>query len=411
MKVTGIIAEYNPLHNGHRYHIDESRKLTGADYVIVLLSGDYVQRGEPALLDKHLRAQMALAAGADLVLELPFPFCSMSAEDFASCAVSMFNYLGVVDYLAFGSECGDLEALYHTASILCREPESYRLALKSALSQGLSFPAAREYALSCYLNASEPWRNGLSVLSSPNNLLGIEYCKALIYTESSIHPVTIARKGSGYHDSSVCSDSFPSATAIRQILKNQQDSKLPGLVPEEILPLFHKGEYLFPDDFSSLLDYAVLSSLPDGYEGIYGFSRELSDRLTGAALSPCSWEERILQLKTRNYTYTRISRALLSLLLRLTEEEVQFFRDAMKEYPVIRILGFQRSAQPLLSAIKASCPVPLLSKLADAFKNLPPASLQILEKGILASHIYASVQSRKYNHSPVHEYCRQLTIR
>lgn len=410
MKVTGIIAEYNPLHNGHRYHLQKAREMTDADYVIALISGDYVQRGEPAILDKQLRARMALTAGADLVLELPFPFCSMSAEDFAACGISILDHLGVVNCLSFGSELGDTDALSHIASVLAEEPESYRCLLKSALAQGLSFPAAREYALIHYFQEQDYSFSDHSILASPNNLLGVEYCKALIKAGSSIIPVTIARKGSGYHEPSIDPAIFSSATAIRRLLKDQGISNLSGLVPDEILSLFEPDTFLFPEDFSGLLEYAVLSSLPKGYQHIYGFSRELSDRLSASALSSCTWEERIQQLKTRNYTYTRISRALLSLLLNLTEEEAGTFRTAIQDFPVIRILGFRRTALPLLSAIKSNCSVPLISKLADAHRQLPPSSLQMLEKGILSSHIYSAVQSRKYGRQPVNEYCRQITV-
>lgn len=454
MNVTGIIAEYNPLHSGHRYHIERSRKETGADYIIAVMSGDYVQRGEPAVLDKHTRARMALLSGADLVLELPFPFCCSSAEDFAASGTGVLDALGVTDTLSFGSESGDLENMKKAARFLAREPEEFRLALKDALAAGQSFPAARQTALSQVLGTDADRKNKDQVpgadslgkpqvpgadslgkpqipgpnslgkpqipgtgslsdsgfLAQPNNILGIEYLKALRRLDSRIRPFTISRAGSGYHESSVEEGAFASATALRRLLREGDLSGLKNQVPPEILPLFSQGHFLFPEDCSQILNYAILMAQPGGYVRFNGFSKELSDRLACQAADGGSWNERILRLKTRNYTYTRISRALLSLMLNLTKEEADSWKDDFGPAPFTRILGFRRTAAPLLSAVKKHSSIPIIAKAADAEKLLPPKTAVMFRRGMEASQIRSSILAGKYGLSPVNEYRRPIQI-
>ena len=247
MKTAGIIAEYNPFHKGHEYQIKYTKERLKADYVIVAMSGDYVQRGTPALISKHARAEMALRCGADLVLEMPVSVSTASAEAFAMGGVSLLDGLGVVDMLCFGSESGEISALKELAEILVEEPEEYKKLLKSFLSEGLTFPAARSQALTEYFknprnfNGDDfdgvltPLLNEVTqILNTPNNILGIEYCKALLRLNSRICPVTIRREGMGYHETTVpegdlassspdlhsSTDSFASATAIRSLIQN-----------------------------------------------------------------------------------------------------------------------------------------------------------------------------------------------
>ena len=213
MKIVGLIAEYNPFHNGHLYHIRKAKEITGADAVLVIMSGNYVQRGTPAIMPKHLRAQVALESGVAAVFELPVCYATGSAEYFATGAVSLLNHLGCVDALCFGSECGDYALLERIAGILTEEPEDYTFYLKEALRKGLSFPRARQQALSSYLKDE----NVDQVLDEPNNILGIEYIKALYQTGSLIKGYTIQRKESGYHDRDL-SGNYSSASAIRRLL-------------------------------------------------------------------------------------------------------------------------------------------------------------------------------------------------
>lgn len=400
-------------------------------------------RGEPAVLDKHTRARMALLSGADLVLELPFPFCCSSAEDFAASGTGVLDALGVTDTLSFGSESGDLENMKKAARFLAREPEEFRLALKDALAAGQSFPAARQTALSQVLGTDAdlknkdqvsgadslgklqiPGPNGLGkpqipgtgslsdpgFLAQPNNILGIEYLKALRRLDSRIRPFTISRAGSGYHESSVEEGAFASATALRRLLREGDLSGLKNQVPPEILPLFSHGHFLFPEDCSQILNYAILMAQPGGYVRFNGFSKELSDRLACQAADGGSWNERILRLKTRNYTYTRISRALLSLMLNLTKEEADSWKDDFDPAPFTRILGFRRTAAPLLSAVKKHSSIPVIAKAADAEKLLPPKTAVMFRRGMEASQIRSSILAGKYGFSPVNEYRRPIQI-
>ena len=290
MKVTGIIAEYNPFHRGHKYQIDYCKKELGADYVIVAMSGDYVQRGTPALLSKHVRAEMALRCGADLVLEMPVSVSTASAEAFAMGGVSMLDGLHIVDSLCFGSEYGEVSALMELAEILVEEPEEYRQLLKEFLSNGLSFPSARCQALTEYFKNPHnftgddfdgvltPLLNQIvQILNSPNNILGIEYCKALLRLKSNIKPVTLKRQGMGYHETLAetdgsdrfsCTDgsTFASASAIRELLKAtltpETISRIASQVPDEISLLLasslQRNGFLTEDALDPLLSYLSL---------------------------------------------------------------------------------------------------------------------------------------------------------
>ena len=214
MKVAGIIVEYNPFHKGHEYHIAETRRITGADFVVAVMSGNFTQRGIPACLDKFMRAECALACGADVVLELPFCYATGSAEYFAVGAVTILDKLGCVDSLCFGTETDVPISLYtETAAFLCKEPAGYKKTLQEGLRAGLTFPQARLAAARPYLS-----EEALTLLESPNALLGLEYCKALCRRKSRITPYTVGRVGAGYHEESVTSEGFSSATALRTLL-------------------------------------------------------------------------------------------------------------------------------------------------------------------------------------------------
>lgn len=412
MKTIGIIAEYNPFHQGHAYQISQARSVFQADFVVAAISGDFVQRGEPAVFDKYTRTAMALNCGADLVVELPVEFATGSAEDFAACGAALLDKLGVVDELLFGSEEGNLAPLQAAADVLLAEPEDFRFTLKDWLAKGLSYPAAREKALRTALGDQI-----FDGFASPNNILGIEYLKALKRRGSSIKPLTIKRRGQGYHDDAVPEAGvFASASSLREILRDEASASSSALFsrhtnPEslsrlqELLPpgTFHAllaedalKAPVFADDLSGLLQYRLLSALHQGEDlsRYADLSPELSARLTRLALTPASFTERIQQLKTRNLTYTRISRALLHLVLGITDKDMAAARQA-DFVSFIRILGFQKEAAPLLSAIKKAAAVPLVSKVADAGQSLSPEAMQQLNRSLYASHLYQSLVFQK----------------
>ena len=412
MRTTGIIAECNPFRNGHKYHITQAKALSGADFCVVAMSGDFVQRGEPAVCSKHIRARSALICGADLVLEIPSIFATGSAEDFASCGVALLSGLGVVDNLCFGSECGVAGPLMEAARYLNREPEDYKARLREGVKSGLTWPQARSQSLQ---QAGGLSQEALNALGSPNNLLGIEYCRAILRQNSALKPWTILRLGNGYHDDRLNGDQA-SASALRKAMAAQTDSPLMEetfnrYVPEEISDLLSGSRPLFPDDFSTVLNFALAERMRDGrgLADLEGMNYDLERRLSRLLISPASWEGRIRQLKTRQYTYTRISRALLHILLGITSEQAAVSRSAGYS-PYARVLGFRRKAAPLLSAIKRQGTIPLITKTAVARKQLTGTALDMLNQDFYNSHLWQSIYFGKYGETVKNEFTQEIAV-
>lgn len=390
MKIVGLITEYNPFHAGHLYHMQQARELTGADYCVVLMSGSFVQRGEPAIFDKYLRTKTALLAGADLVLEIPAAFSTASAHEFAAYGVALLSAIGV-DAVVFGSECGQVEILKQAAYALNHESAEFQERLRKGLKAGLTYPQARAKAL----EMEDTWA---SVLSSPNNILGIEYLRAAEDLHSPMEFYTISRKGSGYHEDTLADANFPSASAIRGIIRNSlsKDKDLLDILashlPAVTHPAYTGAVPVFVDDFSELLNAAVLQM--QATFSIADLSPELAARLAKPPYCPLSFEERIQALKTRQLTYTRVSRALLHLALGMREEDISRWKD--EGYALYaRILGFRRQSSPLLSCLHKKSSIPLITKMADAAQNLSPSALALLEQEVYASHLYQTVRMKR----------------
>ena len=390
MKIVGLITEYNPFHAGHLYHMQQARELTGADYCVVLMSGSFVQRGEPAIFDKYLRTKTALLAGADLVLEIPAAFSTASAHEFAAYGVALLSAIGV-DAVVFGSECGQIEFLKQAASALNHESAEFQERLRKGLKAGLTYPQARAKAL----EMEDTWA---SVLSSPNNILGIEYLRAAEDLHSPMEFYTISRKGSGYHEDTLADANFPSASAIRGIIRNSlsKDKDLLDILashlPAVTHPAYTGAVPVFVDDFSELLNAAVLQM--QATFSIADLSPELAARLAKPPYFPLSFEERIQALKTRQLTYTRVSRALLHLVLGMREEDISRWKE--EGYALYaRILGFRRQSSPLLSCLHKKSSIPLITKMADAAQNLSPSALALLEQEVYASHLYQTVRMKR----------------
>ncbi|WP_455903287.1 nucleotidyltransferase family protein [Clostridium sp.] len=390
MKIVGLITEYNPFHAGHLYHMQRARELTGADYCVVLMSGSFVQRGEPAIFDKYRRTKAALLAGADLVLEMPAAFSTASAHEFAAYGVALLSAIGV-DAVVFGSECGQIETLRQAAYALNHESAEFRERLQKGLKAGLTYPQARAKAL----EMEDTWA---SVLSSPNNILGIEYLRAAEDLHSPMEFYTISRKGSGYHEDTLADANFPSASAIRGIIRNSlsKDKDLLDILashlPAVTHPAYTGAVPVFVDDFSELLNAAVLQM--QATFSIADLSPELAARLAKPPYCPLSFEERIQALKTRQLTYTRVSRALLHLALDMHEEDISLWKD--EGYALYaRILGFRRQSSPLLSCLHKKSSIPLITKMADAAQSLAPSALALLEQEVYASHLYQTVRIKR----------------
>ncbi len=413
MKIVGLITEYNPFHNGHQYHIEKAIQLTGADAAVVVMSGDYVQRGAPAIMPKHLRAEMALKCRAAAVFELPVCYATASAELFALGAVSLLDRLGIVDCLCFGSECNDLEGLQRIADILSEEPEAYRTLLLDHLKTGLSYPAARQEALSAYMGV----RDCSFLLNDPNNILGIEYLKALKKLNSRIRPYTIKRLESNYHDIRLQS-SYSSASAIRSLLAYSSSvistrsggetfddtpfsnilSELEDQVPHSCLSLlkdYHKVLYpVYSNDFSLLLKYKLLNKQARDLNRYMDVTEDLANRIQKQLDNYFNYNQFCELLKTREVTQTRINRALLHIMLGLKKNNVKEYTENGFHF-YARLLGFRKDSAKVLTAVSRESALPLLTKLSDT-EQLSLLGRRMLHHDILASNLYESVVTDKF---------------
>ena len=406
MRVTGIIMECNPFHEGHGFLLKEARRITQADYIIVVMSGDYVQRGEPAVFDKYIRADQVLKAGADLVLELPLYMACGSAEYFARGGIFQLEKLGVVTDLCFGSETGDLDHLAQCARILSLAEDTegpvspfqeiYQEKLRCALSSGLPFPAARTQALEGILP------------SAPNDLLGVEYCRALSACRSAVRPHAIRRidvPSATQHrqellkNREALSGLFPDLTKTGLIkaglteadpaeadpVKTPADFRLPGAWPQTgvtDVPVFPVG----PDDFSPVLLYALCMN-EAGLDQYTDVSRSLADRIRNLLPQFRGFSDFADLLKTRNLTRTRVSRCLLHILLQLRKERLQAL--VSQGYALYaRPLAMNRQASPLYAAIRGNSSIPLLSKLSRAGSLLSPEAYSFLQEEIRSEDLY-----------------------
>lgn len=387
-KVLGIIAEYNPFHNGHLYHLAESKKAIGADYTIAIISGNFVQRGDTSLTNKWSKAEMALKNGIDLVIELPVIYSISSAENFASGAIKILNSLKIVDYVSFGSELCDVNLLNDFAEVLYNEPKEYVSILNHELGKGFSYPKARENALLIYLNDIRKYAN---ILSSPNNILAIEYLKALKYQKSSITPVSIKRDKVDYNDTQMV-DGFASATAIRKIALTNDVWSLRRAMPKSSFDIMYdclrsgktvsslsKFEYEIIYNLRKM-SLSEIADLPDVSEG-------LENSIKNAANSCNNITEFINIVKSKRYTVTRLKRILLYCLLGITKKDMQ---ASKKTNPYIRILGFNDKGKELLSGIAHANPkldiVTSVKKYLDTSSN--KVLKNMLEKDIFATNVY-----------------------
>ena len=424
MKIVGLIAEYNPFHNGHLYHIRKAKEITGADAVLVIMSGNYVQRGTPAIMPKHLRAQVALESGVAAVFELPVCYATGSAEYFATGAVSLLNHLGCVDALCFGSECGDYALLERIAGILTEEPEDYTFYLKEALRKGLSFPRARQQALSSYLKDE----NVDQVLDEPNNILGIEYIKALYQTGSLIKGYTIQRKESGYHDRDL-SGNYSSASAIRRLLAQAGSSihlrsdsiydepplsdvltRLEDQAPSACIDLLrdtHLIRYpVYANDFSLLLKYRLMNETSDSLMKYLDITEDLANRIMKHIDDLISYEQFCDLLKSRDLTYTRISRSLLHILLQIKTADMLDYQ-ARGNCQYARLLGFRMDQSSVLTILKQTSRIPLITKLTQT-DSLSETGLSMLHTDIQAANLYESVLTDKFKIPFFNEYRQQI---
>lgn len=389
--VLGIIAEYNPFHNGHLYHLIESKKLTNSDFSIAIMNGNFTQRGDVSIVDKWEKTKMAINNGIDLVIELPTFYAISSAENFASGAIKILDSLGIVDYISFGSECNDISILNEISDVLANEPKEYKTLLSHELSRGVSFPKARERALMMYLNDVRRYAN---ILSAPNNILGIEYLKALKKQKSRIHPITIKREGSGYNDITPPINSrFASATTIRNLCQSIDDiTPLQKFVPEPTFDIleenFKKGNFVKNlSAFDKEIIFTLRKMSTDEISNLPGVSEGLEFSLKNAANECNSIVELLSIIKSKRYTQTRLQRILLYALLGITQKDMEM---SMSTVPYIRVLGFNDKGQELISEIsKRNRKLEIISSVKKFMDKKSNSNLKIMmNTDIWATDVY-----------------------
>ena len=385
-KILGIVSEYNPFHLGHLYHLKESKKIIKPDYTVAIMSGNFVERGDTAIIDKWSRAEMALKNGVDLVIELPLVYSISSAENFAMGAIKILDSLNMDTTISFGSESGNISVLNEIAKVLVQEPPEYLYILNHELSLGISFPKAREHALLMYLNDIRKYAN---ILSESNNILGIEYLKAIQKQKARLSAVTVTRKGSKYNSTNL-EDSYPSATAIRQGIINGENLEkcMPKASYKILQNKISKNEFV-PGiaTFEQAILYKLrtmsieeIASLPDVSEGLENKIKKASDSCNTLI-------DLTNMIKSKRYTMTRINRILLYVLLNITKKDIE---DSYKALPYIRVLGVNQKGKELLSKIsKANKKLSIVTspkKFLDTNKN--KILKNMLEKDMFASNIY-----------------------
>lgn len=384
MKACGLVVEYNPFHHGHLHHVQQAKKISSADCVIAVMSGSFLQRGEPAIIDKFHRAKAALASGVDIVLELPYAFAVQSSELFAKGAVHTLHEIGA-ETLVFGSESGYIDDFLSSYNMFKTKEDDYNYYLKEAINQGNAFPQASQKAYT---------RIGMHTshvdLSLPNNILGFSYLKTILEQQLSIKPLTIKRIKNSYHDQEM-SGTISSATSIRkQLLHEQEPLQGPLLdsMPQatidqlkrykQIASSWHDWEKYFP-----FIYYRVLSMTPQELAAIYGIDEGIEHRIIRSIKQATSFDDWVQAIKTKRYTWTRIQRMFVHILTNTKKEELKGIND-MDSVPYLRLLGMSTTGQKYLNQRKKDVNIPMISSLK---KQLHPL-LTIEER---ASNVYYSI--------------------
>lgn len=374
MKVSGIICEYNPFHNGHLYHIQKTRE-NGATHIVAVMSGNFVQRGDTAVIDKLERARLAVRCGADLVIELPVQYSLASAEGFAAGAVYLLDALGAVDELSFGSECGDVAKLLEAMDTVNTIAVSHSDEIRNIMEKGYTYPRA----LSSVVNGIDG--EAASIISEPNNLLAIEYLRALKKLDSSIKPFTVKRENAA-HDGKTAENGFASASYLRERI--QKRTNISEYTTSEwaaaITAAMSKGEIASMSRLERVILYKLRSSTTDEIANIYDVGQGLEHRIYGARMAG-SFDELLFTVKTKRYTMARIRRIILALLIGITKV------DMRRLPPYGRILAFNERGREILARAKGLTKIPFASSIAK-LSQLGETAERFAELEIRASDIY-----------------------
>ncbi len=395
-KTVGIICEYNPFHNGHKYQLEMSRKLTGAEHVVCIMSGSFMQRGEPAAWDKWLRAEMALRNGADLVIELPVVYSCQAAEYFATGAVKILNEMKIIDYLCFGSESGDLTLLKMIAEVLAHEPPDVGLLIRRHLDEGMVYPKAYQTAILEHLTSTHPeqLKEIRSILESPNNILGLEYLKAIFLTSSNMEAVTVKRMGSGYNEVEI-SSTLASATGIRSEMRRSGLSETASsALPDASRELLSEQTSLLDwEAFRDLLFYKLRSSDLEELRDHAYISEGIENRILKYLPQSESVNELIDHVKTKRFTRTSIQRMLLAILLGIRKKDLALFKESTTP-SYIRVLALNEKGGKLIRRMKKLEVENIITKFAS-FVPSDERLIRMQQLDIRATEIYHSALEQR----------------
>ncbi|BCB03243.1 nucleotidyltransferase [Bacillus sp. KH172YL63] len=401
MLATGVVVEYNPFHNGHLFHLKETKKATGADIVVAVMSGHFLQRGEPALVSKWARTKMALAAGVDIVIELPYSFATQHAEIFSRGAISLLHSMGCESF-CFGSEDGDIEAFEETVSFIDRNKTSYNAFIKEYIQDGMSYPSALSSAFNMLGK-----NDSIIDLSKPNNILGFHYMEARNEIASSMKAFTITREAAGYHDQHFSSSSIASATSIRKsIFGAGSDEEVTPYLPMTSIDEMKKysaefGGYHRWENYWDLLQFKLLTSPTEELKEIYEIEEGIENRMKQCAKTSVSFEDFMMKLKTKRYTWTRLQRMLLHVLTNTKKDEMRSRHDAPR---YIRLLGMNSAGREYLGHQKKHLPLPMISKLSGADQEdikLDVRGAEIYALGLKDVHARKKLLHQEWAHPPV----------
>ena len=413
MKVCAVVCELNPFHNGHEYLFRTARSISGADFVVAIMSGDFTQRGLPAICDKYARAKMALDGGADLVAELPVIYATASADYFAQGAVSLASNMNIVTHLAFGSECGDLDMLRSCAGL--REQKDPGLHI---LSQGTESESTRNYRISKLIREGSSYAKAYAEVTgnsfAPNDMLAVRYIRSLDMTDSAIEPVCIKRVGGGYNSSG--SDDLSAISVRRKVMAREPYAHLiPKYVYRTLESVANVSFPVYPKDFSIQM-YSITEKIIQEEKSMDAYLTDFMDvspniagRIRSNITKFTDHESFAGQVHSKEYTKSRIYRALLHIMLDIKKTDYPEDIEDISS-PYVRILGFRKGSSALLAQLKEACVIPVISKAGDAASILDDEAMYLFDKDIRAANLYDMACVFKFKKEPAHDFTREVVI-
>lgn len=391
MKVLGIIAEYNPMHTGHIYHINEAKKITNSDYVIAIMSGNFTESGNIAMHDKFTRAKEAVNSGVDLVIELPTIYAVSDGGSFANKAIQILNDLNIVDSICFGAETDDISKLNNIANTIVVNEEKIWDDIKENLKKGISFANARNESLKKYLKDDE-----INLVNTPNNILGIEYIKSITTLNSNITPYCIKRESNDFNDN-IITQEYTSSTSIRKYLEEGKDiQNISEYISKNTLNFFLNSKALFNKDIFEILKYKIITISKEKLRNIYGITEGLENKIQSEIIASYTYEDFIFKLKSKRYELSKIKRMLIHILLDTTKEDFEKLKDSNSNYA--HVLAFNHDKKELLSYVSKNSNIPILTSINDnTLAKLTQNQRKLISYDLKASNIYSILNETKLN--------------